>query len=869
MESDKSVEIIEYYRNNWTDYIEDACGLRTWSGMRLIIDSVQNNKRTSVRAAHGISKCREENELIQLSDGSIVKIKELINKSFEIETPQGFKKAYAADNGIQKIKVLKLGNGTEIKITDNHPLYVAEKSGKKNIYGKNRKEYLEVKGFTNDIKQGSCIAAPVKTNSKINYNNAMNIMEIKLLAYIIADGSTRGGAVTMTTEDELIKKDVYEIAEYYNIGIRKTGKYDYHFTGGNKGGRVNPVKKVIRQYGIDNKLAKDKDIPSQIFQQSDKKICEFLKYLYMCDGHVICKNSSTNRITTQIGYTTVSRKLAEDVYILLKRIGIKRPLIHTQKTQWTYKGIKKEGICHKIFIASLEDAQVFSRKIKLWSYKGERLQQLLEVERTGAKRPYGKWRQDCLPNMYWEDVKSVRYEEAKTVAITVPETGTYITPYAYEHNTLTGSAIAVTFLNLYWPSIIITTAPTNNQVKNLLWKEIGSIYRKNTDLRGKCNLQEIRIDPDWYMLGFSTDKPYRMEGFHDANILWILDEAKGLEQWLFDAVEGSMTGGQARILELSTTDGADQQCSFRKHHSQERSAWNCIKFSAYDSPFVNPSKFPREKKYMNQDLFKYGRPKNKSEWPKKLQPEIQITNEPDIKEKRKMWEIKRPDLWETKVLGEFAKESEYNLIPLAWVESAINAVVDAGDGATRYGFDVARMGNDQCVLTKMTGKTVEFQDTWGKKKLSWSVGKLMAETKLSDIINVDACGVGAGVFDDLAEQGHAAVGLDSAASAFDTKTYKNLRAEMWFNARAIFEEQYENGNVISIPDDDELIEDLTGIRYKPLPNGQYLMENKEEYKKRLGRSPDKGDSFVYNVYIPPLYAEEYYGEADDDTDIFL
>jgi len=435
--------------------------------------------------------------------------------------------------------------------------------------------------------------------------------------------------------------------------------------------------------------------------------------------------------------------------------------------------------------------------------------------------------------------------------------------------TISSAAIAVTFLNLYWPSIIITTAPTNSQVRNLLWKEIGSIYRKNTDLRGSCLTQEIRIEPDWYMVGFSTDKPYRMEGFHDANILWILDEAKGLDQWLFDAVEGSMTGGQARILELSTTDGADQQSAFRKHHTQERTAWNCIKFSAYDSPFVNPAKFPHAQKYMNQDLFKYGRPKNKSEWPKKLEKEIQITNEADIKDKRKLWEIKRPDLWETKVLGEFSKESEYNLIPLAWVESAINAEVDAGDGITRHGFDVARMGNDQCVLTTKEGKAVLPQDVWGKKKITWSIGKLMADTLLEDVINVDACGLGSGLFDGLADQGHAAIGLDSAAAAFDPKTYKNLRAEMWFTARAVFEEQYEHGNVISIPNDDELIEDLTGIRYKPLPTGQYIIEGKEEYKKRLGRSPDKGDSFVYCVYIPPLYEEEYYGEADDDTDIFL
>ena len=177
------------------------------------------------------------------------------------------------------------------------------------------------------------------------------------------------------------------------------------------------------------------------------------------------------------------------------------------------------------------------------------------------------------------------------------------------------------------------------------------------------------------------------------------------------------------------------------------------------------------------------------------------------------------------------------------------------------------MGDDKCVLTKKEGKTIFPQTIWGKKKIPWSVGKIMAETKLDEIVKVDACGLGSGAFDDLAEEGHAVIGLDSAANAFDTVKFKNLRAEMWWNAREIFQRQFEDGNVISIPDDPELIMDLTGLQYKPLTSGQYLMEAKDQYKKRLGRSPDKGDSCVYCLYESPVMAEEYYEEGDED--IFL
>ncbi len=441
--------------------------------------------------------------------------------------------------------------------------------------------------------------------------------------------------------------------------------------------------------------------------------------------------------------------------------------------------------------------------------------------------------------------------------------------------TLSAAALGVTFLNLYKPSIIITTAPTNTQVKNLLWKEIGSIYRKNLSSNnadkviGRCNMQEIRIEPDWYMLGFSTDKPYRMEGFHDANILWILDEAKGLESWLFDAVEGSMTGGQARVLELSTTDGADQQCAFRKHHSEERSAWNCIQFSAFDSPFVNPAHYPAEQKYINKDLYNYGKPKKGTEWPKELQDSIQITNEIDIKDKRKLWEIKRPELWETKILGEFSTSGENNLIPLSWVQSAVDTEVENINPSKSYGLDIARMGNDISVLTQKVGKIIQEQETWGKKNTMQTVGIVRNIIDESDLIKVDACGLGAGVFDRLAELGQPVIGLDSSAKAFDDIKFFNLRAEMWWCARELFEHQYEEGNAISIPNDPELIEDLTGLKYSIKSDGRIIAEPKDQYKKRLGRSPDKGDSCVYCLYEPPVYIEEFSDALDDSDDIFL
>ena len=436
--------------------------------------------------------------------------------------------------------------------------------------------------------------------------------------------------------------------------------------------------------------------------------------------------------------------------------------------------------------------------------------------------------------------------------------------------TLTASAVAVTFLNLYFPSIVITTAPTGNQVKNLLWKEIGNIYsKKERFLNGSADMQQVRIAPDWYMIGFSTDKPFRIEGFHGKHILWILDEAKGLPQWVYDAVEGSLTGGFSRMLEISTTDGADQQCPLRIHHTSDREKWNCAKFSAFDSPFVDPKEFPEYKKHINTELYNYGKPKAGTEWPIKLSDEIQIIT-PEYIHDHEDWIIKRPDLWETKILGDYSTSTESNIIPIKWIESAINAeVINDPSVQRKWGFDVARMGTDKCILTPIEDKTVYEQISWGKTKTMESAGIARQHAGEDGLIQIDSCGVGAGVFDRLAELGQPVIGLDSAAKAFDSKTYFNLKAEMWFNVRELFELQYENGNVLSIPNDPELIEDLSGAKYLIKSDGRIIIEDKKTYKKRLGRSPDKGDSFVYGVYKPPNLEYIYEGEATEEEDIFL
>jgi len=433
--------------------------------------------------------------------------------------------------------------------------------------------------------------------------------------------------------------------------------------------------------------------------------------------------------------------------------------------------------------------------------------------------------------------------------------------------TKVAALIAVTYLNLYDDAIVVTTAPTNRQVEKLLWKEIGAAYIQYPNLRGTCLTTDIKCGPESYMIGFATDNATKIEGWHSAHMLFVLDEAKGIEQWVYDAFEGSMSG-EAKMLEISTTDGADQQAAFRKHHNSERHEWACIKFSAWDSPFVNPATVrPEYKKYLNKELFKkYGKPHSRAEWPIELAKKIQIADDPWIDGRELAWKQNRPDMWICKVVGDFWEQGTDNVIPLAWIISAVDADVDIDlNGEWTFGQDVARFGDDRSVLTEKKDKTVLPQMVWEKRNTMETAGIIstgMAERGINPydtvpraVIKIDADGIGSGVFDRIAELGYACYGLMSAKAASDNRKYYNYRAEMWFHARAVFERQFKEGNVISIPNDEELIEELSGMKYKTHSDGRQKVELKEEYKKRLGRSPDKGDSFIY--CLAPVYDEAH------------
>jgi len=119
------------------------------------------------------------------------------------------------------------------------------------------------------------------------------------------------------------------------------------------------------------------------------------------------------------------------------------------------------------------------------------------------------------------------------------------------------------------------------------------------------------------------------------------------------------------------------------------------------------------------------------------------------------------------------------------------------------------------------------------------------------IMNIDIGGIGSAVYDSLKPMYKCLFAVNAASgSDYRDKSGKlkmrNLRAEYYWRMRDALDPV--SGDNICLPPGNEIVADLCSARYSLTTSG-VLVEEKDEIKKRLGRSPDKGESILYSNYI--------------------
>ena len=372
------------------------------------------------------------------------------------------------------------------------------------------------------------------------------------------------------------------------------------------------------------------------------------------------------------------------------------------------------------------------------------------------------------------------------------------------------------WLTCFPDSIVITTAPTEHQVRDVLWREIRRAYHENEEIiGGKLLRTSLELDDKHYAQGLSTNTPERFQGFHEGHILFVVDEASGVREGIFEAIEGSMTSDNARMLLLGNPTALSGYF-YEAFHSR-RSLWKTIHISALDTP-----------NFAGQGVT----------WPYIVTPQW-------VEDAKVNWGEDSP-MYQIRVLGDFPSESEDTLISLKTIENAVEGKDQAPDPQdakpVELGVDVARFGSDRTVICARRGDRVIEMESYTKKDTMETAGLVNEFVKRysPSCVRVDAIGVGAGVVDRLKElEVPGVTGINVARRATNQEHFANLKAELYDGLR----ERFQQGR-IRIPANRKLISELASIRYSFSSSGQVRIEDKDELRNRGRPSPDLADALM-------------------------
>lgn len=386
----------------------------------------------------------------------------------------------------------------------------------------------------------------------------------------------------------------------------------------------------------------------------------------------------------------------------------------------------------------------------------------------------------------------------------------------------TGKSMGIALL-IWWylctryKAKIPCTAPTGHQLFDVLWARLSEVKSTLSPIFSyqfdflSDSIKSKDFPIEWHALARTArpENPEALQGFHGDNLLFVIDEAAGVHNKIFEVALAALTSqGNQCIMAGNPTR---LEGYFYDSHHTLRNDWHCLHFNAENSPIVDKASLEK--------WARYGKDSN---------------------------------IYKIRVLGEFPTSEENQLIPLSDIEKAVERWNDdhrEDTGPITWFCDPARYGSDETALAKRQGNRI-YEITGIHKKSTMEVaGWIVLQINDSppsmrpDVVIIDTIGVGAGVYDRLEEMGYNVLPFEASGGSSEDR-YANRRAEVYGKCA----EALADGR-LSIPDDPHLIAQLVSVKYKIQSNGKILLESKEETKKRDMPSPDRADAVAGTFYM--------------------
>ena len=379
------------------------------------------------------------------------------------------------------------------------------------------------------------------------------------------------------------------------------------------------------------------------------------------------------------------------------------------------------------------------------------------------------------------------------------------------------SWIILWFLFCFPECQIAATAPSRQQMFDILWKELSIwLSRMPSEYENLYDWQSshIRMEESpkvWFARATTARKenPEALAGVHGEHVLLVADEASGVEEVIFQTAEGATTG--PHIMFIMIGNGVRNTGYFKDSHKKHEDGslnpdWIQFSFSCEESPVVDVD-------YLIRMATKYDR---------------------------------EEDNFRIRVLGLFPHEEQMDdkgWMPLISEDDLYGAFVlpDTPFKARKMGVDPSGAGSDKSAwvgANTMLVKILKEEKISTAQSGSRITCTLATEHDLGgDNIILDSFGKGADWLPFINRAGKDVDGMNSGDSS-KNKDYLNKRAEGAWGFRTFLK---QGGQIVR----DERWKEVLNIKYRRTNNGKIQIMSKVEMKKLRIPSPNFFDGASY------------------------
>lgn len=374
---------------------------------------------------------------------------------------------------------------------------------------------------------------------------------------------------------------------------------------------------------------------------------------------------------------------------------------------------------------------------------------------------------------------------------------------------------------------IVVTANTENQLRTKTWPEVIKWFRNSVNSHWFGTTATAVMSADaahvstWRAdaIPWSENNTEAFAGLHNKGkrLVLIFDEGSSIVDKVWEVAEGAMTDADTEIIWLAFGNPTMNTGRFRECFGKFKHRWVTRQIDSRTVEGTN-------KQQIQQWVDDYG---------------------------------EDSDFVRVRVKGEFPRAGNAQFISSDVAgEAATRDAFATLDDSFVMGVDVARFGEDESVISFRRGRDA--------RTIPWRFYRGMDTMQLAeriqyfynqhrpDAIFVDGGSMGGGVVDRLRMLKLPVIEVQFGALASndlgDTESgsiyYANKRAEMWGRMK----DWLNHG---AIPDDPDLVEQLTGVQYGHVfKSGRevILLEKKQDMKKRGMASPDRADALCTTFF---------------------